>query len=403
MNSRQRIIETLNHREPDVPAIDFGAMRSTGISALAYGNLIDYLGLKDRPVKVYDVFQQLAEPDMDVVDRLGGDVLQVHRMCPSFGISIKKYKPGKLKDGRSCLFPEGYNPVRNSRGEYEIFNRGRAVGKMPRDGLYFDVIDHPMEHVKTFEDIDKIKLGGIGDEELDFIEEQARNLYENTDKALLLTFGGSIYEAGQSNFGFENFFVKMALEKDLLHYWFDKQSKQYLEDLKKILSVAGKYVNTIQFGDDLGTQEAPQISAPMYREMIKPYHMRQYSYVRNNYPHVKVFLHSCGSIFDLIPDLIDAGVEVLNPVQISAKNMDPVRLKREFGKHLTFWGGGANMQHTVNTQSIARIKGEVRELMDIFSPGGGYVFNQVHNIQADISPERIMAIYDTALEYRKKS
>jgi uroporphyrinogen decarboxylase len=139
----------------------------------------------------------------------------------------------------------------------------------------------------------------------------------------------------------------------------------------------------------------------MYREMIKPYHARQYQYVKNNYPDVKVFLHSCGAIFNLIPELIDAGVDILNPVQISAKGMDPVKLKKEFGKHLTFWGGGANMQYTVNQGSIEDIRKEVKELIEIFSPGGGYVFTQVHNIQSNVPPEKIMAIYETALEYRK--
>lgn len=401
MTSRERIIEALNHRESDVLPIDFGAMRSTGINAIAYNRLKEYLGFKGQPAKLYDVFQQLAEPEQEVVDRLGGDVVQVHRLCPAFGIRIDSWKPGKLQDGSDCIVPEGYNPVANEQGDLEIRSGETVIAKMPKGGLYFDQVYRPYENVETYEDIDNIPISEITDEELKFLEQEAKYLYENTDKAILISFGGNILEAGQINWGYEKFYTDLALNPELVHYWFNKLTDAYMRDLEKFLSAVGKYVHMIQFGDDLGTQEAPQISLNMYREMIKPYHAKQYRYVRNNYPNVKVFLHSCGAIYDLLPDLIDAGVEVLNPVQISAKGMDPVKLKKEFGKDLTFWGGGANMQYTVNQGTVEQIKKEVRELIDIFSPGGGYVFNQVHNIQADVPPEKIMAIYDTALEYRK--
>ena len=163
-----------------------------------------------------------------------------------------------------------------------------------------------------------------------------------------------------------------------------------------------KYIHVLQFGDDLGTQQAPQISAKTYREMIYPYHSRQYQFVRNHYPDVRVFLHSCGSIEPLIPDLIDAGVEVLNPVQLSAKNMDPVHLKKEYGKSLSLWGGGANTSETVTHASAEEVRRESRALIETFAPGGGFVFTQVHNIQPNIPPENIVAVYDAALAYRRE-
>lgn len=400
MNSRERITETLNHREPDVLAIDFGSMRSTGIHAIAYNRLKEYLGIKGKPAKLYDVFQQLAEPEPDVLERMGGDVVQAHRLCPAFGIKIDAWKPGRLQDGSECIVPEGYNPVANEQGELEIRSGNILTAKMPKDGLYFDQVYHPYENVETFDDIDNIPIGEVTDEELVFLEQEVKQLYNSTDKAILFAFGGNILEAGQISWGYEKFFTDLALNPELVHYWLNKLTDAYMRDLEKILKVIGKYINVIQFGDDLGTQEAPQISPGMYREMIKPYHARQYRYVRNNYPNVKVFLHSCGAIFDLIPDLIDAGVEVLNPVQISAKGMDPVKLKKEFGKYLTFWGGGANMQYTATQGTAGQIRKEVRELIDVFSPGGGFVFNQVHNIQVNVPPEKIMAIYETALSFR---
>ncbi len=402
MTSRERIVEALNHRQPDTLPIDFGGMRSTGIHIDAYLKLKEYLGFSQGMPKLYDVFQQLAEPEMDVLNRMGGDVVQAHRLCPAFGIRIDRWKTQCSKDGKQYLVPEDYNPVRNEKGELEIRDNGKVIAKMPAGGFYFDVVDHPYENVNSMDDIDKIDIPEITDEEIEFITNECKYLYENTDKAILLCFGGNILEAGQINWGYEKFFTSLALEPELVHYWLNKLTDAYMRDLEKIMKAVGQYINVIQFGDDLGTQEAPQISPAMYREMIKPYHARQYQYIRNNYPNVKVFLHSCGAIYDLIPDLIDAGVEILNPVQISAKGMDPVKLKKEFGKYLTFWGGGANMQYTVNLGTVEEIRREVRELIEIFSPGGGFVFNQVHNIQPGVPPEKIMAIYDTALEYRKE-
>lgn len=401
MTSRQRIIEAMNHRKTDMLPVDFGGMRSTGISAIAYNKLKAYLGIKGKPARLYDVFQQLAEPELEVVNRLGGDVVQAHRLCPAFGIKIDKWKPGILNDGSECIVPEGYNPVKDKNGDLEIRDGDTVIARMPANGYYFDQVFHPYENVETMDDIDKITIPEISREELVFLENEVKTLHKNTDKAILISFGGNILEAGQINWGYEKFFSAMALEPELVHYWLNKLTGAYMRDLEKFMKAVGKYVNVIQFGDDLGTQEAPQISPKMYREMIKPYHAIQYQYVRNNYPDVKVFLHSCGAIYDLLPDLVDAGVEVLNPVQISAKGMDPARLKKEFGRQLTFWGGGANMQYTVNMGTIDQIKKEVKELIEIFSPGGGFVFNQVHNIQSNVSPEKVMAIYDTALEYRK--
>lgn len=403
MTSRERIIEAMNHRETDELPIDFGGMRSTGISALAYNSLKKHLGIKGQPAKLYDVFQQLAEPEMEVLDIMGGDVLQAHRLCPAFGIRIDQWRPGKLADGSECLEPKDYNPVKDENGN-EIIRAGNInIAMRPSGGLYFDQIFHPYENVRTESDIDAIPVEEVTGEELEFIEKEVKYLYGTTNKAILFAFGGNIFEAGQLGWGYERFFTSLILEPGLLHYWFNKITEAYIRDLEKILSVIGKYINVIQFGDDLGSQNTTQISVQMYREMIKPYHSRLYQYVRNNYPNVKVFLHSCGAIYDLIPDLIDAGVEVLNPIQISAKGMDPVRLKREFGKYITFWGGGANMQTFVNSADIPQIRSHVRELIEIFRPGGGFVFTQVHNIQANVPPEKILAIYDVAGEYRKTS
>lgn len=401
MTSRERIIAAINHQPVDKLPIDFGGMRSTGISIVAYKNLKEYLGITEGIPKLYDVYQQLAEPEMPVLERLGGDVVQAHRLCPSFGYKIKEWRKTVIPQGVECMVPKDYNPMINSDGSWSIFDiEGRQIAKMPATGLYFDSTYFPLADAETIEDVDKVLIPTISDEELDFIESEAKFLYENTDKAILFAFGGNILEAGESWFGFEKFMEYILTEPELVHHFLNKLTDAYLNDLTKLLARIGKYINVIQFGDDLGTQGSSIISPNCYREMIKPYHKKQYWFVRDNYPDVKVFLHSCGAIYDLIPDLIDAGVQILNPVQISATGMDPRKLKENFGESIVFWGGGANMQKTAVEGSIADIEAEVKELIDIFSKDSGFVFNQVHNIQANVTPEKILAIYDTALSYR---
>lgn len=402
MNSRERIVAVINHKETDVLPIDFGAMRSTGISIQAYSKLKKYLGMDNSLPKLYDVFQQLAEPETELLERMGGDVVQAHRMAPAFGISIKEWKQAQLPSGITCLVPAGYNPVVNDDGSQDIIENGKVIAHMPPSGLYFDLVDAPLKDAESIEDVDKIPIPLITDEELDFIEQEVMHLHYNTDKAILLAFGGNILEAGQTWWGFEKFMEYLVIEPELIHYWLGKLTEAYMHDLQKLLPRVAKYINILQFGDDLGSQTSLLISPETYRKMIKPYHKKLYRYVRDNYPDVKVFLHSCGAIEKLLPDLIDAGVEIINPVQISAEGMDPFKLKKNYGKDLVFWGGGANMQHTVISGTIEDIKKEVESLIRIFNEGGGYVFNQVHNIQANVPPEKIMAVYDTALAYRER-
>lgn len=400
MTSRKRVREALNHREPDMVPIDFGAMRSTGISTIAYNNLKKHLGISGDSAKMYDVFQQLAEPEREVLEIMGADVVQLHRMAPAFNAKLDSWKPWKLRNGSSCLVPEGFNPIKNNKGELEVRNEDIVLAKMPVDGLYFDPVYRPLADVKTKGDIDALDFALISDEELNWLAAEAKKLYTETDYAILGEFGGNIFEAGQSDWGYERYYLELGLKSELLSYYNKKLVETHMENLKRYLEAVGNYIDIIQFGDDLGTQQGPQISVGMYRDLIKPYHSRQYQFVRENYPDVKVFLHSCGSIYDLIPDLIEAGVEVLNPIQLSAKNMDPQKLKNNFGNDLVFWGAGCDTQTTLNNGTVEDIKNEVKRLMDIFAPGGGFIFTQVHNIQANIPPEKILALYETAKQNR---
>lgn len=402
MTPRQRIVAAIAHQEPDVLPIDFGGMRSTGINAIAYRNLKAHLGIEGGAIRVYDIFQQLAEPEEAVLRRMGGDVVQLHRLAPAFGITIDAWKEGPLADGSPALVPAGLNPEILPNGHRLIRDGETVIASMPAGNHYYNPAFHPFAHCETEADVDRVPLPEITDRELAFLTANAKKLYEETDYAILGAFGGNILEAGQMDFGYGQFMFLLAANPGLVRHYFERITAAYLRDLEKYLGAVGQYIQIIQVGDDLGTQQGLQMSLAMYRELIKPYHARIYRFVRERYPNVAVFLHSCGAIRELIPDLIDAGVQILNPVQISAAGMNPADLKREFGRELTFWGGGANMQYTVPTGSLDQIRREVRELIEIFAPGGGFVFNQVHNIQAHVAPEKVLAIYDTALEYRAK-
>lgn len=406
MTSRERVQAVLNHETPDTLPIDFGAHRSSGMGAAGYNKLKKHLGYSTETTKLYDLMQQLAFPEPFLIERFGGDIMQILQLKPAFGVRCDRWKCGTLPCGDLSMVPYDFNPRVNAQGDYEIVNEaGVCIAKRPKGGIYYDNMNYFLKDVESIEELkEKMILPAITEEELDFLEVQAKELYYNTDKALLLHVGCAVFEEGQQEFGFENFYYNLAAEKEMVHYWAEKMTDAYCVMLDKILDRIGKYLDLVWFGgDDLGTQQAPQISVEMYREMIKPYHKKIYQFVQKKDPSVKVGLHCCGSIKELIPDLIDAGVQVLNPIQISARDMDARELKERFGKDLVFWGGGADMQGFVNrTEDPKEIYRHVRELLDIFAPGGSYIFAPVHNILDNVAPEKVLAIYQAALDYRKE-
>ncbi|MCD6291803.1 MAG: methyltransferase, partial [Anaerolineae bacterium] len=241
--------------------------------------------------------------------------------------------------------------------------------------------------------------GGASDEALARLRAEARRLYQETDYAVMGAFGGNILESGQGLRGWEQFMLDLAYGGSFLETFLELLTENHLRNLERYLAAVGEYIQIIQMGDDLGTQRGPQISIDTYRRWIKPYQKRIYNWVHEHYPDIYVFLHSCGSIYAFIPDLIEIGVDILNPVQTSAYDMDPVRLKREFGRDITFWGGGVETQSTLPNGTPDDVRQQVRERLDIFAPGGGYVFNQVHNIQHGVPSENIIAMFDTASTY----
>lgn len=402
MNSREKVKKLFNRETTDGIAIDFGGMSSSGISAVAYAKLVEALGLPRRMIKINDIFQQTAQPDLDVIEALGGDFVQALPMRLRFGISSKQWKEWTMTDGTPCLVPSEFNPVTDEKGNKIIIAYGVPYACMPDRGFYYDQTAHLLEDAEEISDLDGFPFPVMEEDEIEFIKIEVEELYENTDKAIVFRLGGSIFEQGQRDFNYENFYCNLLINKELMHMYFRRLTNAYLANLKRLLPVIGDKIQVVQFFDDLGAQTGLQISVNTYREMIMPYHKEMYAYIHKTCPEVKVLLHCCGGIFDLIPSLTEAGVDLLNPVQVSAAGMEPQKLKNAYGDKMIFWGGGADMQDFVQkTDDLDEIRKHVDGLIQTFSQGGGFVFTQIHNIQYDVPPEKVIAIYETAKKYKR--
>jgi len=399
MTSRERVRLALNHQETDRVPVDFGASRVTGIAAIAYRNLLRHLGVEEA-IRVYDVKQQLAEPSLAMIDRLGGDVVQLHRLGPTTAmpfLEVDCWKPGQLTDGSPCLVPDALAEKGRPDGTLEIVHKGELYAWRAPQSYYFDVCYAPLARAETQADVDAFVWPDPWTErEEQYLHERVQALHQGTDKAL---FAGlpllvcSFLEISLVLFGFENFMMLLASDRDLVEYWLDAKLEHDQAILEKYLAIAGPFIEAIQMNDDFGTQNSLQISPRLYREVFKPRQRQWIEFVKAR-TQAKVFLHCDGAVEPILPDFIEIGIDVLNPLQTSARGMDPKLIKAKYGCDLAFWGGGVETQTTLPFGSLADIRREVRERLKLLSEGGGYVFAPIHNIQPDIAPEKVLAIFD---------
>lgn len=407
MNSRDRVLTALNHREPDRVPIDISGHRSSGISAIAYAKLRRHLGLPERPIRVYDEIQQLAIIDEDVLTRFGVDTIELGR---GFALEDTDWADWVLPDGTPCQMPVWALPERDGdQWVYRSANK-RLIARMPPGVLYFeqchwpfleqDDIDHiPEAFAESMWTAIASPPGPLasGPRGAEVLAEGARRLRQKTDRGILGLFGGNLLEVGQFLYRNDNFLMLLAGAPRRAHQFLDKVVELHLRNLERFLGAVGDSIDIIVFGDDLGMQRGPQISPAMYREFFKPRHRQMWTRAKQ-LANVKVMLHCCGGVRELLPDLIDAGLDAINPVQITCSGMAPAGLKADFGDQMVFWGGGCDTQGVLSTGTPQEVRQQVRELVRIWRPKGGFVFQQVHNILANVPPANIVAMLEAVNE-----
>lgn len=420
LSSRQRLQAVLDHKPTDRLCVDIGAGGQTGMGCCAVHRLREaVLGRTGHKVKVTEPYQMLGEIDEQLRQALKLDVVGVHPPCDMFGIRQGKWKLFTMPvDGTEVLVPGDFNYTKDGNGDLLMYPEGDTsvppCAKMPKGSYFWDalnrqqVIDesklNPMDNCEEF--------GIMSDADVEYFKNKVDWYYENTDAGIYLTFPGLAFgdialvpatwmKHHKGIRDVEEWYVSTAIRRDYVYKVFEKQCEIGLKNIEKLAPVVDDKVQVVFVsGTDFGCQRGPFISPQTYRDLYKPFQK-----VINDKIHEltnwKIFIHSCGSIYQLIPDMIEAGFDVLNPVQCSAEEMNPVRLKKEFGGQLVFWGGGVDTQKTLPFGTPEEVYNEVRERIDLFGANGGFVFNSIHNIQSNIPTENILALIQAVNDARK--
>lgn len=412
MNSRERIAAAVNFQAPDRVPIDLGGLKASGIAGIAYDRLKKRLGYA-TPTRIMDARFMIAEVEEAVLRRLHADVLPIDMtVIPADLRPEDEWMPKTLYDGTDVLFMPGTRIGEDAEGNWTLLNADGTptAYRMPRGGHYFD--DQSFDRGAGIDPDDFTPVTDIADEHLAMLDAYTRRKYAETDYALLgwgygvCFLGLSLITDRRSNVTMgqpSEWMVMLMTEPETCHAMMDRS----VEASIKCLELAKQAVGDRCFAwgiaaDDSGTQRGEFLNPDLWAEMIKPHYAKLCDWIHRN-TDWKTFFHCCGSVYHLIPHFIEAGIDILNPVQTSAANMDPARLKAEFGDKIVFWGGGCDTQTVLGTAMPEEIRAHVRERIAAFAPGGGYVFNQVHNIQADVPAENILAMFDAAYEFGEYS
>jgi hypothetical protein len=414
MTSRERVKLALDHQEADRIPFDLAGSHVTGIHVSSVYRLRQALGLDEpgTPVKVVEPYQMLGEVAPDLIEALGVDVLPLGGTATLFGFKNEGWKPWATFDGTPVLVPEGFNTDPEPNGDILMYPEGDKSappsGRMPHGGWYFDAIirQPPIDDANLNVEDNLEEFGPISEEELDHFRRGADRLYSETDKAIFLSAGGIAFgdialvpatwlKDPKGIRDVAEWYMSTVARRDYIYEIFDRQCEIALVNLERIHQAVGDRV-TIAFvsGTDFGMQTGPFISPKAYRDLYQPFHKRVNGWIHAN-TGWKTFTHTCGSLTRLIDDFIDGGFDILNPVQCSAANMDPAELKRRFGERITFWGGAVDTQRTLPFGTAEDVRREVRDRIRAFGPGGGFVFNPIHNIQAGVPVENMLAMLET--------
>jgi hypothetical protein len=417
MTSRERVLAALDHRQPDRVPLDLGASAVTGMHASSVYKLRQSLGLDEpgTPVKVVDPYQMLGEIGSDLMDALGVDVVGLGKRETFFGFRNDDWKEWRMFDGTPVLVPGRFTTEPDANGDILLYPDGdRSVppsGRMPKGGFYFDsIVRQPPIDEERLDPVDNLEeFKPVSADDLAWFAAEARRL-EATGRAVLASFGGTAFgdishvpapslKHPKGIRDVEEWYVSTVSRREYVREVFERQCAIGLENLRRIYASVGNRVAAVFVtGADFGMQTGPFISPETYRDLYQPFHRTV-----NDWVHVhttwKTFIHTCGSVVRLLPDFIEAGFDILNPVQCSAAGMDPRGLKDRFGDRIVFWGGGVDTQRTLPFGTPDDVRREVRERISIFSPGGGFVFNTIHNVQAKVPVGNLRALYEAVREF----
>ncbi|MDI9547780.1 MAG: uroporphyrinogen decarboxylase family protein [Chloroflexota bacterium] len=419
LTSRERVQRTLNHQEPDLVPLDLGGSVLTGMHVDAVYRLRQALGLDEpgTPVKVIDPYQMLGEIKLDLADRLGADIVRLGNPRTMFGFRNENWKPWTTFAGTPVLVPGGFNTELEPNGDLLLYPEGDKSappsGIMPADGFYFDAIvrQPPIDDANLNVEDNVEEFRPISAADLEYYAAQAERLYTQTDKAILGDFGGTAFgdiamvpaawlKHPRGIRDVAEWYMSAITRRDYVYAIFERQCEIGLENLAKIYEVVGEKVMVLQVtGTDFGTQNAPFISPQTYCDLYQPFHKQVNDWV-HAHTGWKTFIHTDGALMPLMPHFVAAGFDILNPVQFTAKGMEPETVKAKFGENLTLWGAGVDTQKVLPFGTPDEVRAQVRENIRVFAPGGGFVFGTVHNVQPPTPVENLLAMYETVAEMR---
>ena len=412
MESRERVNQALNHKETDRVPLDLGGSAVTGMHVSTVYRLRQALQLDPpgTPVKIIEPFQMLGEIAPDLMEATGVDVVGLISQKTMFGYTYDEWKPWTTFDGTPVLVPILFNTEPNPDGSIPMYAKGdkdtSPSAWMPKDGFYFDATER--QKPLNWNDLgleDNIEeFAPVSNEDLNYYGKQASRLY-STGKAILANFGGTSFgdialipgldmKDPKGVRGVKEWYMCHVRRPDFIKQIFEYQQEIAMENLGKIYKKVGDKVTAVFItGTDFGTQLKPIMSVASFRKLYKPFHTRINEWVHEN-TSWKTFIHSCGSVEAFIPEFIDSGFDILNPVQTSAANMNPQVLKDKYGEQITFWGGGVDTQNTLPFGTPEQVEKQVKERVRIFSNNGGFVFSAVHNVQPKIPIENVVTMFN---------
>ncbi len=417
MTSRELLRNTLNHKQSARIPVDFGSNAVTGIHVLVVEKLREHFGLDKHPIKVIEPYQMLGEIESDLLEIMGVDVIGLWGKDNMFGIPQENFRLFKTFWNQEVLVPENFNTRINDNGDLLVFPEGdtsvQASGKMPKASYFFDAIIRQLPidelNLKAEDNLEEFRF--VSDNTLEYWQLQSSKAAES-GKGVIANFGGTAlgdialvpginlkYPKGIRDI--TEWYMSTLMRQDLLHEIFDKQTDIAVENFKSYYNVIGDKIDAVFIcGTDFGTQNSTFCSPETYEELYMPYYKKMNNWIHQN-TGWKTFKHCCGAVEPFMSSFIDSGFDIINPVQINAAGMVPEHLKREYGEYLVFWGGGVDTQKMLPYGKPAEVKEQVLRMCEIFSKNGGFVFNPIHNIQANVPIKNVIAMLDALTEFNR--